>query len=146
MKILCQMCLSFILIIGLGTALVQTGGCVAVGQDPVLVNAQKVAATSFDAINTFLIVEHDNRAIVQRVAPEVDTFAIRLGRHDGPVALKALQDAIAVYQKDKSAANASSVQAAADALASLASSATTYLNKTQATTVPSPSPTPLPSL
>lgn len=109
----------------------------ATTSDPVLLAAENGYAAGLGTINGFLQLEYANRTIIQQQAPEVDTFAIQLGRTDAPAALSAAQKAITAYQSAQTTGNASTMQADIDALSSLANSIAPYLTKAQATTQPS---------
>lgn len=96
--------------IGIPAMLMLQSGCAAVkaGQDPVVVNAERLAANSYDVVDAFLTLEQNQRAVLWQVDQSIKHTADKL-RHEFPEALKSLRATTKAYKQNRSAENKATV-------------------------------------
>jgi hypothetical protein len=104
-----------------------SGGCaVDAGSDPVVVTTEKTTATAFDTIDTFLKIEHENRAAVAAQLPAVHAFAEKV-RKDAPAAFREVRAATAAYKASRATGDGTRMDNALLAVQTLARQARQYL-------------------
>lgn len=87
-----------------------TGGCASIGegQDPVVVNAERVAAASFEIMDTFNQMEFNNRDELRKLSPEIEKAANHV-RVEGKAALESLRAATKAYKTNRTPENKANV-------------------------------------
>lgn len=99
--------LSFVMFAAPPAALLTLGtGCasVAEGHDPIVVNAERVSASAFDLIDSFLQYEAANRELLWRTDQGIKRVADQL-RDQAPGAIKTLRNATKAYKANKTPEN-----------------------------------------
>lgn len=118
---------------------VATTGCstnkVAEGSDPIVVNAERLQATAFEALDMLMTMEENNRAYLRSVAPEVERAA-NLIRRDGPNALKSLEDATLAYKRNRTPENKANMETWIKTVEALKATAIKYITSFKAPPVP----------
>lgn len=114
----------------LAIGLVGSIGCAPIqpGHDPIVVNAERTLAASFDVIDTFLSVEHERRETVRAELPDVHAFAEQL-RREAPAALTAAKSAIDAYKASRDRANADAMNNTLAAVETLARQSRLHLSR-----------------
>ena len=95
------------------------------GNDPVVVNAEKITAVAYTTIDTFLKLEYENQALVKSKLPQVHAFAEQLRQH-AQAYLQAARDATKAYKAAKNSGTASALDSALNVLTDLTANAQTY--------------------
>jgi hypothetical protein len=80
-------------------------GCATVspGSDPVVVNAERTLATSFEVVDAFLLLEYKNRDVVMSRAPYVHALAEDI-RQTAPGVFKSASIAVRAYKRSRTPA------------------------------------------
>lgn len=104
---------------------------VAPGNDPVVVNAERVATLSFVTVDGFTEWEHYNRASV----PKAVTDAADTLRDDFPHAYTSFRDATKAYKFNRDANNKATLNTALAVIQQLLNTANTYLPPAERTRV-----------
>lgn len=97
-----------------------TAGCATVqpGHDAFVVNAERTQAIAFAAVDTFLALEHANRAHYQTNLPAVHAIAESL-RKRAPAAFLAVKDAVRLYKANRTPESKATAQGALAGIAHL---------------------------
>jgi hypothetical protein len=105
-------------------------GCATVerGQDPVIVNAERLAATAWDLIDQFLQYEKNNRAALWARDHAFKRAADDL-RARAPASITALRTATRAYKANRTAENEAGLNTWYSVVTSLIASATAELTK-----------------
>lgn len=123
--------LSFVMFTAPPAALLTLGtGCasVAEGESPIVVNAERVAAGSFDIIDSFLQYEAANRDLLWRTDPGIKRVADQL-RDQAPVAIETLRSATKAYKRNRTPENEANLKTWLATVNSLLASATSNMAK-----------------
>lgn len=111
-------------------AVVTFTGCASVlpGNDPLVVNAERTASTSFDLIKGFLQYEKDNRALLWRTDQGIKAVADKL-RDKAPQSIETLRNATKAYKKAKTPQNKAALSTWLAVVNSLLADATSHMAK-----------------
>ena len=85
------------------------------GADPVVVNSQRSQRAAFEAVNTFLEIEHKHRDLVREQWPQVHQYAEML-RKEFPKQDKEVSAAIAAYKESRTTENAERISTALETI------------------------------
>lgn len=92
-------------------------GCATVdkGHDPVVVNAERTQKIAFEAVDMFLALEHENRALYRTKTPALHNLAESF-RKRAPQAFRAVNEATKTYKANRGPENKQKLQAALGAV------------------------------
>jgi hypothetical protein len=107
-------------------------GCAGItpGNDPVVVNAERVTAAAAETFDGLFKTEAENHAVIKARAPQVASGVNRL-RKLAPAALDSARAVTKAYKNNRSAENKANVGTAIAVLQSLLDQARVYLTEVQ---------------
>lgn len=79
-------------------------GSLQPGADPVVVNAERVTAIALDVMDSFLKFEHQNRATLERISPDIHKVAENI-RRNGKKWLESARALTVAYKANRSDEN-----------------------------------------
>jgi|ERR1022692_3817426 hypothetical protein len=121
-------------------------GCATIlpGNDPVVVNAERVTTIALATMDSFLQIEYLNRAQLLKVSPAIHAYAEYI-RHNGVNFLDTARALTLAYKNNRTTANAATLNTAIAVLQSISTQSQLYLNSpNMAPLAPSPTPAPTP--
>lgn len=88
-----------------------SGGCASVdpGSETLVVRAEQTYQGTTDVFKAFTTYEYNNRAILQKLSPEIEKAANTI-RTDGFNAVESLQKAVVEYKANRTAENRSAIE------------------------------------
>jgi hypothetical protein len=104
---------------------------VSPGSDPLVVDAERSIAASFDTVDAFLAAEHDNRDALRQDLPAVHALAEQL-RRDAPNAFAEAKAAVRLYKQTRTTSDGDAMDAKLARVQSLARTARQALIRVQA--------------
>ena len=107
-------------------ALIVTGcAAIAPGNDPVVVNAERVTAAAADTFDTAFQLEYANHAILKQSSPQVITY-VNYVRVNSPKWLASARALTNTYKDNRNAQNKANLQTALSVLTTATSQLNTY--------------------
>jgi hypothetical protein len=96
------------------------------GNDPVVVNAERITALGADTFDTFLHFEADNSGALKTVSPDIHKFAEAL-RRNGQTWLLTARSLTKAYKLNKTPENKTSLQTALAVISEAVAQANNYV-------------------
>jgi hypothetical protein len=133
------LCLAAGAVISLTVAPVMFSGCTAIapGNDPVVVEAERVLSSSLDIVDTFVHLEFNQRTELAALSPDIHTYAEVL-RKQFSGWLDSAKAMIRTYKANRSPENKANLQTAIAVLNQAALQAQKYLSAATTHTKPTP--------
>lgn len=108
-------------------------GTLKEGADPVVVRAEQATVAALETFDAFLLIEHQNRAVLHALDPGIHLFADRL-RANAPRWLASARAMTKAYKANRTPDSRASLQTALAVLAAGLAETQSYLVKTKTAT------------